>query len=180
MLTHHLTARAIITRRQRGGPAIIAGQAAEVLESFREPLATRVRSFMREGISAELGYFSERESVNSEVLIDGGNPRLKVSSFLVQAAVDETGANFTTLPPFGPGSFLRFWVILKLDPLPKKIYVTARGVARAILERGLPRPMDELRRPFHYASEEFRSAIIDALRAVGARAVVQIKNASSI
>lgn len=169
---YKVTSKIFIARKLRNGLPILEKEVIEYFESIRGQVTEEVRFHMRDGVSAAIGLVSEKESVFTEV-IPGRRPRLQSSSKLVQAAVDERGASFGALPPYGPGTPLREWVIGTLHPEPGQLFVTSRGVARAILERGLP--SDGLREPFATAFRQLRPMVVEGLRAAAARATVQMK-----
>lgn len=100
------------------------------------------------------------------------NSHLTVTVYntVVQALVDETGARWRgTQPPSHPGSKLYAWVERKgltsrtEGTTPTVGDETARVaflVARAIGRRGLPRPGDQLRKPFETTRKEERRAVL--------------------
>lgn len=157
----------------QGGAKAVAHEAFEFLATMRQQVTDTVREIMRSGVSAAIGLESERESVIT-IVEPGPRPTLRSSSQLIQAAVDEEGRVSGGMPPFGPGSLLREWVVLTLAPDPKNEYLTARNVAFRIMDRGLPRPGDPLRMPFHTAYRTLLPEIQSGLEAAVPRAAAAI------
>jgi hypothetical protein len=150
------------------GARIVAHEAFETLTEFVPVIHADVRALMRRGVTGE-----ERDSLVTQV-IGVRNPTLRSSSTTVQAAVDETGREPGSVPPFGPGTQLREWVIGVLQPEPRFEFVTAKAVAFHIAERGLPRPNDPLRSPFKTTFNAHREEVLSALRQAGERAAIAI------
>ena len=150
------------------GARIVSHEALQTLNTFVPVIHSDVRAVMRRGATG-----LERSSLVTTV-IGTRNPTLRSSSSAVQAAVDETGRKAGTVPPYGPGSLLREWVIAVLAPPPRLVHATAKGVAYQIAARGLPRPDDPLRAPFRTVFEAHRAEVIAALRRAGDRAAVAI------
>jgi hypothetical protein len=150
------------------GARIVSHEALQTLNNFVPVVHNDVRAIMRRGATGQ-----ERSSLVTTVM-GIRNPTLRSSSSAVQAAVDETGRRAGPMPPFGPGSLLREWVIAILAPSPRKVHATAKGVAYQIAARGLPRPDDPLRAPFRTVFEAHRAEVIAALRRAGDRAAIAI------
>jgi len=146
------------------GARIVAHEAFETLTEFVPAIHSDVRALMRRGVTGQ-----ERESLVTQV-VGVRNPTLRSSSTTIQAAVDETGRTPGAVPPFGPGTQLREWVIGVLQPEPRFEFVTAKAVALHIGERGLPRPNDPLRAPFKTTFDAHRAEVIAGLRQAGERA----------
>lgn len=143
-------------------------EALETLNTFVPVIHSDVRAIMRRGATGQ-----ERDSLVTTV-VGIRNPTLRSSSSAVQAAVDETGRKSGSVPPFGPGSLLRDWVIAVLAPAPRLVFASAKAVAFQIAARGLPRPDDPLRAPFRTVFETHRTEVIAALRRAGERAAIAI------
>lgn len=145
---------------------IVRDEVAKYLQQLEPVVRTSVQQKMRRGISPY--QFSERNSVEARVVVGNARLALSVSSNSVRAAVDETGANYSGVPPFGPQSALLEWVIQTLNP--RNPRWTAKRVAIAIHDRGLPRPGDPLRQPFATTHRELGPQIRKGLVDVRARA----------
>jgi len=160
-------------RLPRGGAQMVSREIFDYFVSMQARTTSGVRDKMRQGVSSAIGVLSEKESVVA-VVTPGMNPSLHVSSNSVKAAVDEVGRRPGVLPPFGPGSMLREWVIGMLNPEPAAIHAVTRRIAFNIQERGLPRPGDPLRAPFHTTFQAQLPHILEGLRRAGGRAVQRI------
>jgi len=173
MIGFHIDHRINVTGLPRGvAQAIQRGSYAYFLTK-REDIGKEVRSRMRLGVSAAQGRLSERESV-VVVVEPGPNPSLRASSSLPQAVADEKGRKPGSMPPFGPNSMLRAWVVGTLHPDPKDVGKITRSIAFKIQQRGLPRPGDRLRQPFGSTLRARLPEIRQGLREVGRQVVREI------
>lgn len=150
------------------GARIVAHEAYETLNTFVPVIHNDIRAIMRRGATGE-----ERDSLVTTVE-NVRNPTLTSKSLSIQAAVDETGRVAGAVPPFGPGTRLREWVVAILAPGPRQEFALAKAVAFRIAERGLPRPDDPLRAPFKTVFDAHREDVHRALMQAGERAAIRI------
>lgn len=155
----------LVVRLPSGSARNVAEAVHEYLASIEEEIVGSVRDKMRRGVDDP--EFSEQGSLRSTVT---GPPRpsLRVYSDSVKAAVDETGRSAGGFPPFGVRSALLEWARFWFPENPRH---AAFNIARAINERGLPRPGDPLRRPFRTTQQEMGPEIRRGLRLARAEAV---------
>lgn len=166
--------RVVKAKTPTGGSVVVAEEVTKYLQSIERVVQTAVQQKMRRGASPY--EFSERSSVQTETR-GGMRPQLRVFSNSIRAAVEETGATYGGIPPFGPGSALLEWVRQFIDT--RNPRWTAKRIALAIHDRGLPRPGDPLRKPFTTTHREQAPQIREGLRRTRAEAARRINLATS-
>lgn len=172
MIGYHTTQKIQVTKLPLGIARAIQRESFEFLLTQRQAIGDEIRGRMRIGVSAATGRLSERESV-IVVVEPGPSPSLRASSSLPQARADEKGRLPGSMPPYGPQSALREWVIGTLNPDPKDVRKLTRSIAFKIQERGLPRPGDPLRQPFKKTFRAHLPQIRTGLRAAGRKVVAK-------
>jgi hypothetical protein len=201
-----ITVAQVNLRTPRGSAEVMLRLASDYFDDRRDFLLESVRSKMRAGVSAQHGRPSERSEVTAVVLAGNGMARLIVRGTLPQTNVDERGRNPGGFPAWKINSPLYEWAegigilpaemltsqrralaqILgkeglrsELDKQQRENESTVFLIARAINERGLPRPGDELRRPFATTMAETQEEILRGLRDLKYEAAREINAATA-